>query len=181
MAKRYLQLAKLFFLFNTVLWSESCTYQKGSIISEAPGSISKVILSEPRKSSKEMSNSRIKDWWASEKDIIARKSFFDPNSVSGDTRRIDPASKELLYKAIDAVRKDEWQIAQSTIERAIRIHPLDEYLWTQLAFINGQRGDLVQAKVFAEKAMALSANNPMIQVEILNFLERLRSSESGTK
>ena len=181
MAKRPLQLAKLIFLFNAVFWSESCTYQKGSIISEDPRPVSKSILSDLGVSSKGISTSGDKEWWASEKDVIARKSFFDPSSISGDTRQIDPVSKELLYKTIEAVRKNEWQIAQSTIERAIRLHPLDEYLWTQLAFISDQRGDLVKAKVFSEKAMTLSADNPMIQVEILNFLKLLRSSENGKK
>ena len=94
---------------------------------------------------------------------------------------MDPASRELLHKVIDAIRKEEWQIAEATIERAIRLNPLDEYLWTQLAFIKGQRGDTLQAKIFAEKAMVLSSNNPMIQAEILNFLERLRSRGNGKK
>ena len=181
MATKSLQLIRVFFLFNAVIWLQSCAYQKNSIIYEDQHPVSKTVRSDRSKFSKEISNSRYEDWWASENDVIALKSFFDPGSISGNTRQMDPASRELLHKVIDAIRKEEWQIAEATIERAIRLNPLDEYLWTQLAFIKGQRGDTLQAKIFAEKAMVLSSNNPMIQAEILNFLERLRSRGNGKK
>ena len=67
-------------------------------------------------------------------------------------RKIDSACRELLYKAIDALRTKDYIKAQSNIERAIRIQPNDPYLWTQLAYVALKKGDELQASVFSRKA-----------------------------
>ena len=118
-------------------------------------------------------NSKKKFWRSSEKHVIVNKSFFDPESVSGDSRKIDSACRGLLYAAIDAVRKEEYLKAQANIERAIRIQPSDPYLWTQLAFISSKRGDFSQAFVFAKKAAAMVGNNVALSSEIAKFIRGL--------
>ncbi len=112
-------------------------------------------------------------WLQSEKDVIARKSFFDPQSVSGASRKIDAACRELLYKAIDALRIKDYIKAQANIERAIRIQPNDPYLWTQLAYVAVERGDELQASAFSRKAAAMAGGNELLTKEITKFLRRL--------
>ena len=112
-------------------------------------------------------------WLKSEKNVIARKSFFDPESVSGASRKIDSACRELLYKAIDALRTKDYTKAESNIERAIRIQPNDPYLWTQLAYVALKKGDELQASVFSRKAAAMAGGNELLIKETTKFLRRL--------
>ena len=112
-------------------------------------------------------------WRQSEKNVIARKSFFDQKSVSGASRKIDSACKELVYKAIDALRINDYMKAQSNIERAIRIEPNDPYLWTQLAYVALKKGDDLQASAFSRKAAAMPGENDLLSREITKFLHRL--------
>ena len=112
-------------------------------------------------------------WFKSEKNVIARKSFFDPESVSGASRKIDSACRELLYEAIDALRTKDYIKAQSNVERAIRIQPNDPYLWTQLAYVALKKGDDLQASAFSRKAAAMTGENELLSREITKFLHRL--------
>ena len=112
-------------------------------------------------------------WLHSEKNVIARKSFFDPKSVSGASRKINSACRELLYAAIDALRIKDYTKAQSNIERAIRIQPNDPYFWTQLAYVALKKGDELQASAFSRKAAAMAGENELLSKEITKFLRRL--------
>ena len=112
-------------------------------------------------------------WLQSEKNVIARKSFFDRKSMSGASRKIDSACRELVYKAIDALRINDYTKAQSNIERAIRINPNDPYLWTQLAYVALKKGDELQASAFSKKAAAMTGGNELLSIEITKFLRRL--------
>ena len=113
-------------------------------------------------------------WRQSEKNVIARKSFFDQKSVSGASRKIDSACRELVYKAIDALRINDYTKAQANIERAIRIEPNDPYLWTQLAYVSLKKGDELQASAFSRKAAAMAGGNQLLSQEITKFLRRLK-------
>ena len=112
-------------------------------------------------------------WLHSKKSLIARKSFFDQKSVSGASRKIDSACRDLLYKAIDALRIKDYTKAQANIERAIRIQPNDPYLWTQLAYVALKNGDEMQASAFSKKAAAMAGGNELLSKEIAKFLRRL--------
>ena len=178
MAARIIELVRATFLVIMLGWLCSCANLTERYVDKESAedpSTKKMAPSVPAR--QKSTKASFSTWRFQNRESIVFKSFFDPNSSSGATRQMKPVTKELLFKAIDAIKSKDWDIAQGSLERAIKLHPADEYLWTQLAFICVQRGDVAQGITLAKKAMAITASNPALHAEIESFIDNLRSTD----
>ena len=173
MVSKIIRLTKLVFLFVILGLLTSCSYKNTLVAPKRETIVPHKRIFNLESQKEVYSKKRGENWWSSDKEMIALKSFFDPRSTSGSKREIDPVSRELVIKSVEAIAKEDWPIAQASMERAIRLNPMDEYLWTQLAFVCSRRGDSAQAIIFAKKAMALSTENPSLQIEIRIFINEI--------
>lgn len=69
----------------------------------------------------------------------------------------NPAVQSLLDQARQASARGDWDLAQSALERALKLSPDDASVWTQLAYTHFRRGELQQAQELAERALVLSS------------------------
>jgi tetratricopeptide (TPR) repeat protein len=70
------------------------------------------------------------------------------------------ASRALVSQAQTQLAANNFAVAASSIERALRIEPGNPLLWIELGKIRQAEGNHVQAENMARKALATSANAP---------------------
>lgn len=64
--------------------------------------------------------------------------------------------QSLLDAATAAAERGEWDRAQATLERALKLAPNDPSVWTQLAYTHFRQGQFEQAHELAERGLAVS-------------------------
>jgi|GEM_PF-3249080 Flp pilus assembly protein TadD len=90
----------------------------------------------------------------------------------------DPATQSLLVAAMQAATQGEWERAQATLERAVKLSPTDNGLWRQLAYTHYRRGDSEQALVIAERSLALSDSRAE-RVESWNLIADIETARGN--
>lgn len=85
----------------------------------------------------------------------------------------------LLDTATQQTRAGKLDNAAATLERALRLEPRNAELWTRLAEIRLQQGQLDQAAGLAAKSNNLAGNNAGIITRNLKIIEQVRARKGG--
>ena len=84
---------------------------------------------------------------------------FDKETVATEEdkkRKLNPAAQSLSRIASQAFNQGHWDLAQSTLERAIKIEPSNGALWRQLSYTHMREGNYEQALAHAQRSLLLS-------------------------
>jgi tetratricopeptide (TPR) repeat protein len=84
---------------------------------------------------------------------------FDKETVAieeDEKRKLNPAIQSLSRIASQAFNQGNWDLAQSTLERAIKIEPSNGALWRQLSYTHMRAGNYEQALAHAQRSVLLS-------------------------
>jgi tetratricopeptide (TPR) repeat protein len=84
---------------------------------------------------------------------------FDEETVASEEdekRKVNPAIQSLSRIASQAFSHGNWDLAESTLERAIKIEPSDGALWRQLSYTHMRAGNYEQALAHAQRSVLLS-------------------------
>ena len=72
-------------------------------------------------------------------------------------------SVSLVKKAKQALKAENFDLAESLLERAIRKDPYNGWLWFDLATVNYERGDLDHMLQLCKKSLSLAQNDTALQ------------------
>ena len=94
-------------------------------------------------------------------DSPAQATFDKETAVSeeDEERKVNPATQSLSRIASHAFSQGNWDRAQSTLERAIKIEPDNGSLWRQLSYTHMRAGNYEQALAHAQRSLLLSNDN----------------------
>ena len=82
------------------------------------------------------------------------------------------AVMDLLAQAKQNNEYGEYALAESALERALRIEPRNPYLWFELAVVHKWQGQSSQAKSFAQRARSYASTDKM-RAQIDRFIDNL--------
>jgi tetratricopeptide (TPR) repeat protein len=93
-----------------------------------------------------------------EKGSRAQTTFGEETEASGEDekRKLNPAIQSLSRIASQAFNQGNWDLSQSTLERAIKIEPSNGVLWRQLSYTHMRAGNYEQALAHAQRSLLLS-------------------------
>ncbi len=77
--------------------------------------------------------------------------------------RLSPATKALVTQAQSLAASGDFPVAQSTVERALRIEPGNPLLWIELGKIHQAAANYPQAESTARKALSLATGDIKVQ------------------
>ena len=75
------------------------------------------------------------------------------------SRSVPPVVSKLLRQSEEASEQQDWQKAESYLQRALRISPKNAVLWNRMAATKLQQGKFSQAVQFAKKSNAISTDS----------------------
>jgi uncharacterized protein HemY len=78
---------------------------------------------------------------------------------------LSPATRSLVTQAHRLLARGDIDGASSTLDRALRIEPMNPLLWIELGHVRLTEGDAHQAEVCARKALALASGDHAAQAE----------------
>ena len=87
---------------------------------------------------------------------------FDKETVASEEdekRKLNPATQSLSRIASQAFNQGNWDLAESTLERAIKIEPSNGSLWRQLSYTHMRAGNYEQALAHAQRSLLLSEDS----------------------
>lgn len=84
----------------------------------------------------------------------------------------NPAVLDLINQAEQSRQFGDYALAESAMERALRIEPRNPYLWLELAKANQLQGKDSQARGFAQRARSYASSDSM-RARIDSFIEKL--------
>ena len=87
----------------------------------------------------------------------------------------------LLDTARQQTRAGKLDNAAATLERALRLEPRNAELWTRLAEVRLQQGQLDQAAGLAAKSNNLAGNNAGLITRNLKIIEQVRARKGAPK
>ena len=82
-------------------------------------------------------------------------------SEEDEKRKLNPAIQSLSRIASQAFNQGNWDLAESTLERAIKIEPSHGALWRQLSYTHMQAGNYEQALAHAQRSLLLSKDSEL--------------------
>jgi hypothetical protein len=89
---------------------------------------------------------------------------------------VGTAAESLVTQAHTQVRAGSYELAEQTIERALRIEPDNPLLWVELARVWMSEGDPVQADGTSRRALALAEGDRQVQASAWRLIaESLRA------
>ena len=89
---------------------------------------------------------------------------------------IGTAAESLVTQAHTQIRAGTYELAEQTIERALRIEPDNPLLWVELARVWMSEGDAVQADNTSRRALALAEGDRQVQASAWRLIaESLRA------
>lgn len=94
------------------------------------------------------------------------------NAGVSEPESSNQAVMDLLAQAKQNNEYGEYALAESALERALRIEPRNPYLWFELAVVHKWQGQSAQAKSFAQRARSY-ANTDKMRVQIDRFIDNL--------
>jgi len=80
------------------------------------------------------------------------------------------ASQSLLQQSRAQSRSGNYVQATASLERAIRIEPMQPILWLELGRVRLLEGDYIQAEQFGRKASSLAAGDPSVESSSLQLI-----------
>ena len=78
-------------------------------------------------------------------------------------RSVPPVVSKLLRQSEQAAEQQDWVLAESYLQRALRISPKNALLWSRMAEAKLQQGKYKQAVQFASKSNAISSDRGLQQ------------------
>jgi len=101
----------------------------------------------------------------------------DPNPPGQPSRfHVGTAAGSLVTQAHTQVQAGNYELAEQTIERALRIEPDNPLLWVELARVWMGEGDAVQADSTSRRALALAQGDRQVQASAWRIIaESLRA------
>lgn len=84
----------------------------------------------------------------------------------------NPAVVQLIDDAFWHIDNEQYELATSKLERALRVEPNNAGLWLELAEVHLLQGDAISARNFAVRAKSLS-RDPALSRDIDQFVLRL--------
>jgi hypothetical protein len=111
--------------------------------------------------------------------IPATSSTAIPVSVASEdslTRHLGAATAALVTQAHEQMRDGNSELAEETIERALRIEPDNPVLWVELGEVRMSEGDAAQADGTSRRALALAEGDRQVQATAWRLIaESLRA------
>jgi Flp pilus assembly protein TadD len=89
----------------------------------------------------------------------------EDTGTSAMEQAITPASRSLLQSSRDQSASGNYVQAAASLERAIRIEPMQPLLWLELGRVRLLEGDYEQAEQLGRKARTLSAGDPTAETQ----------------
>ncbi len=96
-----------------------------------------------------------------------------------DQNNLPAAIRSLLLQADTQYSKHNPEGALATLERALRINPRYAEIWSRMAQIYFQQGDLEQAKQHAKRSISVTKNNPQFNEFNRHIIELTTSTDSA--
>lgn len=83
------------------------------------------------------------------------------------------AVQNLYDQAIANINAGDYDQAEATLERGLRIEPNNPYLWFELARLAGDYGNVKKARELASRAQSLAGGDRYLQQQIERFIADL--------
>ena len=93
------------------------------------------------------------------------------------TIRYTNKSESLVKKAKMAVNEGNFDLAETSLERAIRKEPYNGWLWFELASVNYARGDYGQTLQLCKKSLSLAQSDKILQNENQQLMKQANKKE----
>lgn len=83
------------------------------------------------------------------------------------------AVQNLYDQAMNYLSAGDFDQAEATLERGLRIEPNNPYLWFELARLSADYGNVKKARELASRAQSLAGGDRYLQGQIERFVSRL--------
>lgn len=87
-------------------------------------------------------------------------------------------SNSLVQKSNSALKKGDFDLAETLLERAIRKDPYNGWLWFELASVNYERGDYNHTLQLCSKSLSLAQNDQSLQIKIQQLMKQANTKNS---
>jgi Tfp pilus assembly protein PilF len=91
-----------------------------------------------------------------------------PSRISSNT-----AVQNLYSQAVGHINAGDYDQAEASLERGLRIEPSNPYLWFELARLSADYGNVKKARELASRAQSLAGGDGYLQQQIERFVEGL--------
>lgn len=86
-------------------------------------------------------------------------------------------SVSLVQKSKKALKRGDFDLAETLLERAIRKDPYNGWLWFELASVNYERGDYDHTLQLCRKSLSLAQNYPALQNKNRQLMKQVNKKE----
>ncbi|MFT7558591.1 MAG: Tfp pilus assembly protein PilF [Flavobacteriales bacterium] len=83
------------------------------------------------------------------------------NPINKHSETYTDASRSLVLQANEFIQNEEFNKAESTLERALRIEPTNAYLWLKISELNCTQSNYAACRNFALKGQSLNKNTAL--------------------
>ncbi|RMG34944.1 MAG: tetratricopeptide repeat protein [Gammaproteobacteria bacterium] len=104
------------------------------------------------------------------------RAYEPPARVATVRRPASPAVRRLIRTAVEKRRAGDYQAAQASLERALRIEPRNARLWNRLAHLYAEQGQYARVESLAAKSNALAPNDPILQADNWSLIAGAREA-----
>lgn len=96
------------------------------------------------------------------------QTYTSPDRISSNS-----AVQNLYNQAVRHVNAGDFDQAEASLERGLRIEPSNPYLWFELARLSADYGNVKKARELASRAQSLAGGDRYLQQQIARFVEGL--------
>ncbi|MCR6650017.1 MAG: tetratricopeptide repeat protein [Cellvibrionaceae bacterium] len=93
---------------------------------------------------------------------------YSASQISANT-----AVQNLYDQAMNYAHAGDYDQAEATLERGLRIEPNNAYLWFELARLSADYGNIKKARELASRAQSLAGGEKYLQGQIERFVQGL--------
>ena len=87
------------------------------------------------------------------------------------------ATAALLQQSRQQTAAGDYEMATSSLERALRINPRDAELWLELGRVKLRQGDNAQAESMGRRALAVAGSDPMRRAQCEDLIAAARRGQ----
>jgi|SRR5690606_17385848 len=98
---------------------------------------------------------------------------YSGGEVSASQVSDNSAVQKLYDQAMNYAYAGDYDQAEATLERGLRIEPNNPYLWFELARLSADYGNVKKARELASRAQSLTGGDRYLQGHIQKFLNNL--------
>lgn len=109
------------------------------------------------------------------------RAYKPPAQVATVRRPVSPAVRRLMRTAAEKRRAGDYEAAQASLERALRIEPRNPRLWNRLAHLYAAQGEYARVESLAAKSNALAGNDPVLQADNWSLIARAREAMGDSR